>query len=257
MDYQTSFAGFFSELADAAGIIALKYFRGALPIDEKQDRSPVTQADREIEEILRQKINSAFPDHGIIGEEFGAEKIDAEFVWVIDPIDGTRAFMTGKPLFGTIIGLLHNNKPVVGLIEQAFIKERWFGIADQMATYNDKAIKVAPPRKLDAARMFTGAPAMFEGPNFEKYLTLGRIARWPQYGCDCYAYGLMAMGWADIVVEQKLQIYDVAGIIPIITGAGGFVSDFSGKSINGAGYDGTMVAASCKELAFEAIKIFA
>jgi histidinol phosphatase-like enzyme (inositol monophosphatase family) len=257
MDYAKNFAPFFNELADEAGAIQLAHFRGPLPVDEKQDRSPVTTADRAIEEKLRAHILKAFPDHGIIGEEFGSERADAEFVWVIDPIDGTRAFMTGKPMFGTIIGLMHRNKPVVGLIEQAFTKERWFGIADTRTTHNGKPVKVAAPRKLDAARLYIGSPNMFDGPRLDEYLTLCRAARWPQYGCDCYAYGLLAMGWADLVVEMRLKIHDVAGIVPIITGAGGVALDWSGKPISGDAYDGTMVAASTRELADEARKIMA
>lgn len=254
IDYEKHFAAFFGEAADAAGAIALKYFRQAIPVDEKEDRSPVTKADREIEQIFRAMVGKAFPDHGVIGEEYGEDRPDAEFVWVIDPIDGTRAFMTGKPLFGTIIGLMHQGKPAVGLVEQAFTRERWFGVTNRFAKHNGQPIRVAPPRKLDAARLYTGSPNMFEGRNFEKYLTLSRTARWPQYGCDCYAYGLMAMGWADIVVEQSLGLHDAAGIVPIVTGAGGFISDWNARDI-GMDFDGTMVAASCRELALEAIGI--
>jgi len=255
LDYEKKFAGFFHQAADLAGEITLRYFRKEIPIDDKQDRSPVTQADREIEQRLRDLIGHHFPDHGIVGEEFGATNDKAEFVWVIDPIDGTRAFMTGKPLFGTIIGLMHNGKPVVGAIDQAFTKERWFGIADLYATHNGIPIKVAPPRMLEASRLYTGSPDMFRGDYFENYLTLCRTVKWPQYGCDCYAYGLAAMGWADLVVEQDLKIYDIAGVIPIITGAGGFVGDWNLNPIN-FDFDGRVVAASSKALASQAVKIF-
>jgi len=155
-DYEKHFAAFFNEAADIAGAVTLNYFRKEIPIDDKHDKSPVTQADREIEQKLRELIGKKFPDHGIVGEEFGASNENAEFVWVIDPIDGTRAFMTGKPLFGTIIGLMHAGKPVVGCIDQAFTKERWFGIADQYATHNGNPIKVAPPRALEDSRLYTG-----------------------------------------------------------------------------------------------------
>ena len=255
IDYEKHFATFFNEAADLAGEITLKYFRKEIPIDDKQDKSPVTQADREIEGKLRDLIGRNFPDHGIIGEEFGAAKEDAEFVWVIDPIDGTRAFMTGKPLFGTIIGLMHAGKPVVGCVDQAFTKERWFGIADSYAAHNGNPIRVAPPRALEASRLYTGSPDMFRGENFENYLSLCRTAKWPQYGCDCYAYGLLAMGWADLVVEQRLKIYDVAGIVPIVTGAGGFAGDWGLNPIS-LGFDGQLVAASSKTLAQQAVKLF-
>jgi inositol-phosphate phosphatase/L-galactose 1-phosphate phosphatase/histidinol-phosphatase len=256
MDYEKQFSGFLNEAADAAGTIAMKYFRGAFPVDEKQDRSPVTQADREIEQTFRALVNKAFPDHGIIGEEFGKERAEAAFVWVIDPIDGTRAFMTGKPLFGTIIGLMHEGRPVVGLIDQAFTHERWFGVSDRFATHNGKPIKVASPRGLDTSRLFTGAPEMFHGPYAEKHKDLCRAARWQQYGCDCYAYGLLAMGWADLVVEQKLGLHDAVGIVPIVTGAGGFIGDWSMNPI-GFDFTGQMIAASSKALAMQAADILA
>ena len=254
-DYQKQFEPFFHQLADAARGITLNYFRKSIPIDEKDDRSPVTTADQEIETRLRDMIAKEFPAHGIIGEEFGKSHEDAEFVWVIDPIDGTRAFMTGKPLFGTIIGLMHNGKPAVGLIDQGFTNERWFGVMNKMATHNGAPIHVAPPRKLEAARMYTGSPNMFEGKNFDGWVRLCRAAKWPQYGADCYAYGLVAMGWADVCVEQCLKIHDVAGIAPIITGAGGFMSDWRGQPITMA-FEGYAVAASCKELAMEASALF-
>ncbi len=256
MNYQTTFAPFFDQLADAAGVIALRYFRGVLPVDEKQDRSPVTQADREIEQALRRMIGAAFPDHGIIGEEYGKDRPDAEFVWVIDPIDGTRAFMMGKPLFGTIIGLLHHGKPVVGLVDQAFTRERWFGITDSLATFNGQPIRVAAPRPLNVARLYVGAPETFSGPGYEKYLTLCQTARWLQYGCDCYAYGVAAMGWADAVIERGLGLHDVVGLAPILTGAGGVMTDWHGRPIT-LGFDGMAVAASCQELAQEILRIVA
>jgi inositol-phosphate phosphatase/L-galactose 1-phosphate phosphatase/histidinol-phosphatase len=255
-DYQKLFADFVNEACDIAGQVTLNYFRKEIPIDDKQDKSPVTQADREIEQRLRDLIGKTFPNHGIIGEEFGVTNDKAEFVWIIDPIDGTRAFMTGKPLFGTIIGLMHNGKPTVGAINQAYTKERWFGIADQLATHNNQPIKVASPRKLEASRLYTGSPDMFRGEDFENYLSLCRSAKWPQYGCDCYAYGLLAMGWTDLVVEKRLKIYDVAGVIPIITGAGGFTGDWDLNPVT-VDFNGCFVASSTKELAAEAVKLFA
>jgi len=254
IDYEKQFAAFFNEAADAAGEIALNYFRKTIPVDEKEDKSPVTQADREIETALRSLINKKFPDHGIIGEEYGREKDDAEFVWVIDPIDGTKSFITGRPLFGTMIGLMHAGKPVAGLIDQAFTKERWFGIADQVATHNGKRIKVAPPRTLESARLYTGSISMFDDENFDRFLKLCRAAKLVQYSCDCYAYGLLAMGWADLAVEQKLKIYDVAAAVPIITGAGGVVCDWNMQPID-LSFDGHMVAASSKILAEQAVAI--
>jgi fructose-1,6-bisphosphatase/inositol monophosphatase family enzyme len=162
LDYERLFASSVNEMADLARDIALKYFRKHLAVMEKDDKSPVTKADKEIESRLREVINQRFPGHGIIGEEYGEESPDADFVWVIDPIDGTKAFATGKPLFGTIIGLVHNKRPVVGLIDQTFTKERWLGITDTLCYYNGQISKVAPPCSLDAARFYTAAPEMFQ-----------------------------------------------------------------------------------------------
>ena len=254
-DYQKEFGPFFQTLADKARSITLKYFRQTFPVDEKDDNSPVTQADREIETALRSMIAEKFPMHGIIGEEFGKENETAEFVWVIDPIDGTRAFMTGKPLFGTIIGLMYKNVPVMGLLDQGFTNERWFGIHNILTTHNGIAIHVAPSRTVAEARLYIGSPNMFEGENFDDYITLSTAAKWPQYGCDCYAYGLVAMGWADVCVEQNLKIHDVVGIAPIITGAGGFISDWFGQPVD-LNFDGRIVAASSKALALEAAGFF-
>lgn len=254
-DYEKLFASFADEAANIAGIIALTYFRKELSIEAKDDKSPVTQADREIEKNLRSLIHKKFPDHGIVGEEFGSENEKAEFVWVIDPIDGTRAFMTGRPQFGTILGLMHNGRPVLGCIDQPYTKERWFGIDDKFATHNGTRVKVASPRKLEESRLYAGAMLAFLGDNFDSYVTLCRTVRWPQYNGDCYAYGLLAMGFADVIVEQHLKIYDVAGVAPIITGAGGFIGDWDLKPI-GFDFSGYVVASATKELAAQAVHIF-
>lgn len=254
MDFDKNFAGFFNQLGDAARAVALKYFRQVIPVDDKQDKSPVTQADREIEQILRDLIRKNFPSHGIIGEEFGKDNEHAEFVWVIDPIDGTKSFATGRPLFGTIIGLMQGGVPKVGLIDQAYTSERWFGITDTMASHNGVPIKVAAPRTLANARLYTGSLAMFDDDHLDNYLKLCRTAKWTQYSCDCYAYGLLAMGWADLVVEQRLGLYDIAGVAPIITGAGGFIGDWHGQAID-ANFKGKAVASSSRSLAEEACKL--
>lgn len=252
VDYKSAFYSAFHAMADEAGKIALPLFRSGHAVETKDDRSPVTQADRAIEQKLRDFVAKTFPDHGFIGEEFGADRPGADFVWVVDPIDGTRAFMTGKPLFGTIIGLMHAGKPVMGLVDQPFTRERWIGLDGQWAEFNGAPARVAAPRTLDEARMFTGSPNMFEGENFDRYLKLCFAARWPQYGCDCYAYGLMAMGCADLVVEQDLKLHDVVGIRPIVTGAGGVAVDWDLREVDATfGKPGGFIAASTMKLAEE------
>jgi histidinol phosphatase-like enzyme (inositol monophosphatase family) len=254
-DYEKHFAGFLNVAADIAGSVALEYFRQPLSVADKDDKSPVTQADREIERRLRDLIGRTFPDHGIIGEEFGKEKTDAEFVWVIDPIDGTKSFITGRPQFGTIIGLLYQGIPTVGLIDQAFTRERWFGIADQFAKHNGTLIKVAEPRMLENARLCTGVAPAFDDKYLENYLSLCRSAKLVQANGECYVYGLLSMGLFDIVIEHDLKIHDVAGVVPIVTGAGGFAGNWGLNPIT-LDFDGTIVAASSKALAMSAVNHF-
>jgi len=253
LDYEKEFGSFFNELADAARPIALKYFRKNLIVDDKEDKTPVTQADREIEQKLRELIKKKFPAHGVIGEEYGEDKANAEFVWVIDPIDGTKAFATGRPTFGTIIGLAHKGRPVAGLVDQAYTKERWFGVADLFCRFNGVPAKVASVRPLSAARFYTTTFDMFEGyeGNFE---TLRKKVKWAQFSCDCYAYGLVALGWADLVLERQMKVPDLMGLVPIITGAGGFAGDWQGKEIT-LENDGTIIAASSRKLADEALAV--
>jgi histidinol phosphatase-like enzyme (inositol monophosphatase family) len=255
MDYERRFAGFFDHLANAAGAIALKYFRTDLAVDEKDDRSPVTQADREIEAKLRSLIRDEYPAHGVMGEEYGTENEDAEFVWHIDPIDGTKSFAIGRPLFGTIIGLAHAGRPVMGLVDQPFTKERWFGVSGTVARHSGRPVKVGAPRRLQDARLYVGSPLTFRGEAcYNNYETLCQRAKWTQYSGDCYAYGLLACGWIDLIVERDLKPHDVVGVVPIVTGASGYISDWSGRDVDAA-TDGTVVAASSRELAMEALQI--
>jgi inositol-phosphate phosphatase / L-galactose 1-phosphate phosphatase / histidinol-phosphatase len=255
IDYESEFAGFFDVMADAAGEIALRYFRNDFVVDEKDDKSPVTEADREIETTLRLMIRRHFPSHGIVGEEYGRENEQAEFVWFIDPIDGTKSFAIGRPLFGTIIGLTHAGRPVAGLVDQAFTKDRWFGITDGACRHNGTRAKVAAPRELNDARFYAGAPSAFWNEDcFAGFETLCRSAKWTQYSGDCYAYGLLASGWIDLIVERDLKAHDVVGIVPIIKGAGGYISDWHGREID-ATTDGNVVAASSQELAMSAIRL--
>lgn len=254
-NYEKEFEGFFNEAADAAGKIALKYFRSGIAVDDKEDRTPVTQADREIEQKLREMILKKFPNHGIIGEEYGKENEGAEFVWVLDPIDGTRAFITGKPQFGSIIGVGHNGVPVAGLVDQPFTRERWFGVSNKFCKYNGTQVKVAPARKLEAARCSVCSPEKVGGKYYKGFDKLRDIVKVTQYNGDCYAYALCSMGFFDIVIEHGLGLYDVFGIVPLITGAGGYAGGWNGTPISVGNMDGSFVAASSKELAESAVKV--
>jgi inositol-phosphate phosphatase/L-galactose 1-phosphate phosphatase/histidinol-phosphatase len=243
------------KMADAAGVVARHYFRTPIAIDTKPDNSPVTIADREAEAAMRAIIATDAPGHGIYGEEMGKADIDAEFVWVLDPIDGTKAFITGKPSFGQLIALLHKGTPILGVIEQPILHERWLGAAGRPTTLNDQPAKTRPCDTLERSVLYATAPEMFKGAEVAAWENLKRRVGLVRYGADCYAYGLCASGFVDLVIESSMQPYDYCALVPVIEGAGGIVSDWSGgrlglasgPSVAAAG-DARMHAAALKVL---------
>jgi inositol-phosphate phosphatase / L-galactose 1-phosphate phosphatase / histidinol-phosphatase len=223
---------FAHQLADQSGDIVRRYFRTQVAVDDKADQSPVTIADREIEQLMRQEISRYFPTHGIYGEEFGSTQLDAEWIWVIDPIDGTKSFITGKPLFGTLIALLYRQRPVLGILDQAFLRERWCGAVGQETTFNAQAVRTRVCPELAQATLYATSPLIFtekSRPLFEKLQTKVKMS---VFGGDCYAYGLLANGFVDLVVEDTLKPYDYCALIPIIEQAGGIISDWQGNALN-------------------------
>ena len=231
-----------NDMAEAAGGVIRRYFRTPVGVDTKADESPVTIADRETETAMRALIEQRRPQDGILGEEHGRQRLDAEYLWVIDPIDGTKAFITGMPVFGTLIGLLHRGKPILGIIDQPILRERWLGIAGQTTTMNGKPIATRPCPSLDKAFLYSTAPDMFKGPDAIAYERVKNKVRQPRFGGDCYAYGLLTMGFADLVIEASLQPYDYCAVIPVIEGAGGVMTDWQGKALT-IDSDGRVVAA--------------
>ncbi|WP_033070498.1 inositol monophosphatase family protein [Thalassospira australica] len=220
------------KLADAARPVLQSYFRKPLAIDEKGDASLVTDADRAIERTMRDLINAELPDHGILGEEYGPENLDAEYVWILDPIDGTKSFITGKPSFNTLISLCQNGKPILGVIDQAILDERWIGIEGQPTTLNDKVVTARACAHLKDATIFTTGPDLFiEEKAIAGYEAAFSSAKQPIYGIDSYGYGLIAMGFGDVLVESNLQPYDFCAAVPVIEGAGGVITDWNGKSL--------------------------
>ena len=241
----SALAAFADRLADAASDSIMPHFRAAASVESKGTAGfdPVTIADRGAETAMRRLINATYPDHGIVGEEHGNENSDAEFVWVLDPIDGTRAFITGLPVWGTLIGLLHEGRPVLGMMAQAFTRERFAGDGAR-AWYrgpdgHTAALRTRECTALNAASLFTTTPAMFNGDDRATYDRVEKAVRLARYGCDCYAYCMVAAGHADLVIEAGLKPYDIVALIPIITGAGGRVTDWQG---NGAASGGRIVA---------------
>jgi inositol-phosphate phosphatase/L-galactose 1-phosphate phosphatase/histidinol-phosphatase len=216
-------------LADAAGAVIRGHFRQRVEVIDKADASPVTIADRDSEAAMRRLIAQSFPEHGILGEEHGSERVDAEYVWVLDPIDGTKSFISGIPLFGTLIALLKNGVPVLGVLDQPISGERWLGVAGKPSTHNGSPIRTRACERLDAASVFSTSPDMFIGSDAEAFGRVRQGAKLVRYGGDCYAYGMCAMGFIDAVVEASLKPYDFCALIPIIEGAGGIVTDWQGR----------------------------
>jgi inositol-phosphate phosphatase/L-galactose 1-phosphate phosphatase/histidinol-phosphatase len=243
-----------AELADAAGAAIRPYFRTVLAVDDKADLSPVTAADRAAEAAMRQLIAARFPAHGIIGEEYGRERDDAEFVWVLDPIDGTKSFISGVPLFGTLIALARHGKPILGIIDQPISRERWVGAQGRATTHNGKPIRCRPCAGIGTATVFATTPDMFEGADADAYARVARAAKLVRFGADCYAYGLVALGFADVVIEASLKTYDFSAMLPIIEGAGGVATDWQGAPL-GLSSDGRVLIAGDKRTHSDALAL--
>jgi inositol-phosphate phosphatase / L-galactose 1-phosphate phosphatase / histidinol-phosphatase len=218
-------------LADAAGVVARRYFRTGVAVIGKADASPVTIADRQAESRMRAIIAREFPDHGIVGEEHGAERSDAEHVWVLDPIDGTKSFISGVPLFGTLIALVRRGRPILGIIDQPVLRERWIGAAGRPTRFCGRAASTRACGRIAEATLFATSPHMFHGADAASFERVRSTVRLPRYGSDCYAYGLLASGHVDIVIEAGLKPHDYLAQVPIIEGAGGALTDWEGRPL--------------------------
>lgn len=250
-------AEFMRRIAAAAAAQTLPRFRQAGLVSNKLDSGfdPVTEADREAEKAIRALIRSSFPDHGILGEEFGAENTDSRHVWVIDPIDGTRAFISGLPLWGTLVGLTDAGDAVAGMMSQPFTGELFW--ADKDASYYDgpggpRRLSTRSTRAIADATLCTTTPALFLGAMRSAYDRLEGSVRLARYGTDCYAYAMLAAGNVDLVVESGLQPYDIVALIPIIEQAGGVITRWDGGPAEKAG---DIVAAATPELHAAALEM--
>lgn len=230
-------------LADESGAIIRRHFRTGIAVDDKADRSPVTVADREAEAAMRRLIEQHVPEHGIVGEEYGRERTEARYVWVLDPIDGTKSFITGKPLFGTLIGLMHEGRAVLGIINHPALGERWVGARGRPTLFNGRPVGARPCAALAKAALYATSPYMFtqkaDAAAFERVHKAVKLAG---FGCDCYHYGLVASGTVDLVIEAGLAVYDYVGAIAVIEGAGGVITDWRGRPL-GLESDGRVAAA--------------
>lgn len=231
------FRGFAEQLADAAASAITPYFRADLAVEDKGGRlyDPVTVADKAAEDAMRELILARYPSHGILGEEAGVAVGTSPLTWVLDPIDGTRAFITGLPLWGTLIALNDGTCPVVGVMNQPFTGERFIGTPDG-AWAGARALKTRACGDLAAATLMCTTPDMFDTPArkaaFEQVASQARLMR---YGGDCYAYCMLASGFVDVIVEASLQPYDVQALMPIIQGAGGVITAWDGSSAQQGG----------------------
>ncbi len=234
-------------LADAAASAIRPLFRGDWSEERKADRSPVTEADRAAEAAMRALIEKRFPEDGIIGEEYGTRNEGAGRQWVLDPIDGTISFMAGRPIFGTLIALMQDGWPVLGLIDQPIARERWVGRVGMETTFNGTPVRTRACAELTGASLATSSPHYFTAVQADPYMSLAQAVGGNVrqsaiiYGGDCYNYGLLANGHIDIVCEAGLAIHDYAALVPIVEGAGGTMSDWQGHPLD-ADSDGTVIA---------------
>lgn len=222
---------FANNIADKSRQVVMPYFRTHLHVENKTDSSPVTEADKKTESLLRDAIKRTFPQDGILGEEQGYDEGSSDFTWVIDPIDGTKSFISGMPLFGLLIALLHKGQPILGLIDIPALEERWFAVHGKGAFFNGRPIRTRTCSSLSHAGCLTTTPYSFVGHDLEKYQEVVNAVSWIRFGGDCYMYGLLASGFVDLVVETSLQPYDYLALAPIVQEAGGCITDWQGKPL--------------------------
>lgn len=237
-----------NRLADAAGAAIRPYFRRPHGLETKADHSPVTLADRAAEAAMRTLIERAFPEDAIIGEEYGIRAGNSGRTWVLDPIDGTRAFVSGRPIFGTLIGLMIDDWPMLGVIDQPILQERWLGVIGKPTLFNGSPAKTRVCPDLGGAALATTSPHLFDEHEADHFVALaravagGKLRQGPIYGGDCYNYACLASGQLDIVVEAGLKIHDFAALVPVVEGAGGRMCDWHGDPLT-ADSGGQVIAA--------------
>jgi myo-inositol-1(or 4)-monophosphatase len=229
------FAAFVDQLAGVAGETILPFFRTSLSVRDKGSPGafdPVTAADHAAETAMRALIRRHFPSHGIVGEEFGAEQADAEYVWYLDPIDGTKSFIAGMPAWGTLIALTRLGQPVFGLMDQPFTRERFSGdggAAHYHGPAGERDLRVRACDSLADAVLFTTSPRLMNNPDRQAFKRVEEAVLLSRYGGDCYAYCMLAAGHVDLVIETELKPHDVLALVPIITGAGGVVTTWENR----------------------------
>jgi len=252
------FATFVDELASVSGDIIRPFFRTALGVENKSRSGgfdPVTAADRAAESAMRALIMKSFPEHGVVGEEFEAHQPDAEYVWVLDPIDGTKSFISGMPAWGTLIALTRNGEPIYGVMHQPFTREHFSGDgsgANYRGPAGDRELRVRPCASLEQAVLFTTSPLLMNAADRQAFGRVEQAARLSRYGGDCYAYCMLAAGHVDLVIETELKPHDVLALIPIVKGAGGVMTTWENGRPHGGG---RILAAGDKRVHAQAMKV--
>jgi histidinol-phosphatase len=252
------FATFVDDLAHVAGETIRPFFRTALGVENKSlsgGFDPVTAADRAAETVMRALIKRTFPEHGILGEEFASDRPDAEYVWVLDPIDGTKSFICGMPAWGTLIALTRRGEPIYGMMYQPFTREYFTGdgsAASYRGPAGDRELRVRPCAELEEAVLLTTSPLLMREPDRKIFQHVEQAVRLSRYGGDCYAYCMLAAGHVDLVIETELKPYDVLPLIPIIEGAGGIVTTWDNASPN---QGGRVIAAGDRRLHTKALEM--
>lgn len=241
MDHLLTTREFAVNLARSVRPLLRQHFRSSLAVSLKADSSPVTIADREVEAVLRTAIREHFPEHAQLGEELGGD-IGAGWSWVVDPIDGTKSFICGVPLFGTLIALLYAGVPQLGVIDMPILDECWVGDS-KSTSWNGKPVITSGCEELGSARLFATSPDVFVGAEQAAFERVSNSVALRRYGGDCYLYGLLASGCCDLVIEADLKLYDVMALVPVVEGAGGVITDWSGRPLR-QGFDGRVVAAA-------------
>jgi len=261
------FAAFVDRLAQVSGEVILPFFRSAIGAEDKSRGGifdPVTEADRGAEAAMRRLIAQTFPAHGVIGEEYGQDRPEAEYVWVLDPIDGTKSFISGLPTWGTLIGLMHRGAPVYGMMAQPFTRERYFGDGKRSrvrclassrgdappSEWMTRGLRTRPCSSLAEATVMTTSPALIrDDADRRAYRSVEQAARLVRYGGDCYAYCALAGGFVDLVIETNLKPHDIVALVPIIKGAGGVITTWEGEE---AASGGRIIAAGDRRVHEEA-----
>ncbi len=236
MTAYSDFLAFAHQLADIARSVTLRYFRQPLTIESKADASPVTIADKTTEAQLREHIQRRFPDHGIIGEEQADKAANSDYEWILDPIDGTRSFISGYPLYGTLICLLKNGEPIVSIIDMPALDERFFATADSATRYRQGQVEhnccTRDNTSLAEAMLFSTDAGMFNAREDAQVAELRQAVSLLRYNGDCYLYAMLAAGWIDIVLEADLQVYDFLPLMLVVQRAGGVISDWQGRPLH-------------------------